>query len=137
MRIKLKANAADEIAGGTGPFPEGEYTLAVTGVEDKETQTGRNMVKMELTVETGSQKGRKMWHNLTFIPEGDKGHGFTVRALHALGLKFDGNLDFDTQEFVGRAFKANVGIEDREWNGKTYHNNIIREFLVDAEATPF
>ena len=106
-RIQMRADATKE-SGDFSPVPDGEYVLACTGVQDKRTQKGRDMVNIELTVEDGEYKGRKLWANITFIPEGEPGHGMMVHALHAFGFPYDGDLDFDTQDFRGRCAKAQV-----------------------------
>ncbi len=106
-RIQMRADATKE-TGDFSPVPDGEYVLACTGVQDKTTQTGRDMVNLELTVEDGEFKGRKLWTNVTMIPDGEPGHGMMVHALHAFGMPFDGDLDFETEEFKGRCAKANV-----------------------------
>lgn len=123
-RITMEANAKE--ADGFLPIPDGEYILTCTKVTDKTASTGRAMANLELTVGDGEYEGRKVWHNVTFIPKGEDGHGFMVHALHAFGLPFDGSLDFDTSEFRGRSCKAQVNTET--YKGKA--NNKIADFIT-------
>jgi hypothetical protein len=137
-RINLTANAAEE-SGSYEPVPEGEYVLTVIKVTDKTTSTGRDMVNLELAVDEGPYRDRKVWTNVTFIPAGEPGHGLMVQALKAFGLPFDGELDFDTSEFEGRTCRAKLVIEpytDKE--GKTKKKNAIPTagFITDKTETP-
>ena len=129
MRVQIRADAAEENQ-GFEPFPEGDYLLECVKVEDKRTRTGRDMVVLELKVSEGPSAGRKLWHNLTLIPAGEKGHGFTVAALHAFGLPYDGELDFSTEDFIGRNARAHVAIEEREWDDKVIKSNKVQLFLI-------
>lgn len=134
MRIQMRANAADE-SRGFEPLPLGEYILTCTGVEDKTTRTGRNMVVLELTVSEGQYERRKVWHNVTFIAEGEKGHGMMVHALHAFGLQYDGDLDFDTEEFRGCSCKATLDVEESEYDGRLIRKNVVRDFHTENHGS--
>ena len=129
MRVQIRADAAEENQ-GFEPFPEGDYLLECVKVEDKRTRTGRDMVVLELKVSEGPSAGRKLWHNLTLIPAGEKGHGFTVAALHAFRLPYDGELDFSTEDFIGRNARAHVAIEEREWEDKVIKSNKVAYFIT-------
>ena len=127
---------------GFDPLPDDKYLLTVTAVTDKMTAKGWNMARLELTVAEGIYENRKLWHNVTFIPayddrgEKQKGHGMCVHACHAFGLEFDGDVDFDTQEFKGKSAYAKVGTEKREWQGKEIVENKIISFVTeDQEVT--
>ena len=113
-RIQLKANAAEGEQGNFPPIPEGEYVLACADVKDRTTKTGRAMATLELIVADGPYEGRKLWHNVTMIPAGEAGHGLLVQALKAFGLAFDGQLDFDTQDFKGQGCRAKVVVKTYE-----------------------
>lgn len=130
MRIKMKMNAKEENS-PMEPIPEGEYILTCTKAKDGKTSTGRDMTNLELVVADGPYENRKIWHNVTFIPSGEKGHGMCVHACHAFGLPYDGDVDFDTSEFEGKSAKAYVVVETREWQGRTITGNKVLNFGTD------
>jgi hypothetical protein len=138
-RINMTANAAEE-SGSYEPVPEGEYVLTVLKVTDKETSTGRDMVNLELAIDEGPYRGRKVWTNITFIPAGEAGHGLMVQALKAFGLPHDGTLDFDTSEFEGRTCRAKLVVEGYtdQKTGKEKKKNAIPTagFITEKTAAP-
>lgn len=129
MRVQLSADASQE-AKGFEPLPEGYYFVTVKKVTDGTAKSGRPMALLELEVNDGPWKNRKLWHNVTFIAKGEKGHGFTVQVLKAFGLQFDGDLDFDTQDFRGQTAQAHVGVEEWTAEGKTGKRNVIVDFVT-------
>lgn len=135
-RVQMSANAAEE-AGSYEPIPDGEYILSVAKVEDKTSKSGRPQAILEMVVDEGPYIGRKLWYQLTFIPKGEPGHGFTVQALHAFGFEHDGNLDFDTADFVNRTCRAKVTSEPYvDKNGKNKKKNVIATagFITDKST---
>ena len=117
--------------GSFQPIPDGDYVLTVTKVEDGKARSGKDKTTLELTIDDGQYARRKIWHSLTWIPVGEKGHGIAIHALHAFGLDHDGDVDFDTQDFLGRSAKANVVTE--EYEGKS--NNKIGYFYTEDNAS--
>ena len=93
--------------------------------------SGRYKSNLTLVVDGDKYDGRKLWHTLVWIPKGEPGHGFTVAALKAMGMPFDGSLDFDDEELRGRTFYAEVGIETyTAKDGKEKTKNIVSKFVT-------
>jgi hypothetical protein len=93
----------------------------------------RPMMQLELLVSHGEYAGKiRVWHYLTFIEAGAKGHGMTLHALHAFGFDPEGDNDYSAEAFEERGVKVELGIDT--YKGKK--KNIIAKFLIDDEAPP-
>lgn len=137
MSIQFKGSQAAADADSNFPVaPAGTYYLTV--VEAKEGMTKGNngnpkrpMLELELVVSNGEYEDKvRIWHYLTFIEAGAKGHGMTLHALHAFGFETEGENDYSAQQFVGRTVKAELDIDT--YQGK--RKNIIKKFVVDEDA---
>lgn len=143
-RWKMKADKEEETSGGGGnfkPAPRGFYTIQVANVKDGMTQTQRPMVTLECEVcDDGPDFGKKVWANVTQIPKGEKGHGIMVHSLHAFGLEYDGDLDFDTSAFQGMQARALLGVRPytKVSGGRTYTNdvNFVEALYTDNHPEP-
>lgn len=137
MGIHFKANKEKDKDMSFEPVPEADYLLEVKKVPDHSiTKTNRDMLRFELTINDEEYLNRKIWYNLVFIPEFEnneamKGHGMTVRALKAFGLPYDGDLDIDPSEFLGKIVRAHIKIVKDTYQGKETVKNEIAWFIVD------
>lgn len=137
--------------GGGGDFaaaPRGIYTLQVSDYAPGKTgpsakNAGAHLTKLTLEIaDEGDCFGKKVWHNLTWIPKGKPGHGILVHFLHALGLPFDGrvNIAATEREMQGKTLRALLEVDtyDKVKDGRTYTNekNVIREVYTEAHPEP-
>jgi len=141
-RWNMDADAQQETEGSSGggnftPAPRGIYTIQVANVKPGVTQTKRQMVTLECEIaDEGDEFGKKVWHNVTQIPKGEKGHGIMVHSLHAFGLEHDGHLDFDPVEaFQGQSARALLGVKPytKVKDGRSYTNDVN---FVEALYSP-
>lgn len=129
-RINMRADASQE-SGGYPLAEPGEYFLRVKRVKDGTTRTNRQKVDLLISIldEEGVEVG-SAFHTVTFIPEGQPGHGIWLHVNHALGLPYDGEVDFDTDDYLGKECRGRV-IQDT-YEGKT--RNKIEEFYVEDDG---
>jgi hypothetical protein len=138
----MRLDGSEARTSGNRPdlIPDGNYRLGCIGVEDKKASSGRDMVVLSLEVLEGAYSGKKINYYLTLIPEKQKGHGMTVHAFHAFGLPFDGDVDFNSEDFKGLSCQAQIIVEDvpgkGKWAGKTFRNSKIADFFTDEYEPP-
>ncbi len=102
-------------------FPEGEYFLQCTGVQDKDkdgndlkSQKGNDMWVLEFTVAEGEFKDRKLWHYLVWLPAGVPGHGMALKCLKAFGIDPNGDIEVVPGHLDGLTVKAVVKVEQSD-----------------------
>lgn len=145
-RINYKADANAEQNEQYKPAPRGIYTLQISDYSDGEvTKTGKHpgtpMTKLICEIcDEGEHFGKKVWHNVVWVPPGRAGHGLAVHFLHAVGLPYDGEFEFDESELQGRRFRALVGVKtyDKINEGQkiTCEKNYIEEVYTEKHTEP-
>jgi len=119
-----------ERRGGFLPMPEGEYVLTLTDTKTSKTKNGDPMVNVTFEVTGGEYDGRKVWHNVCFLPKENKGAGISKHFLKAIGQPFEGEVDVEPNDWRGAAIKAHLIIT--QYNGKD--KNEIGEIIVEENT---
>lgn len=132
-------------SGNYAPIPNGVYRLRITSIQDGETRNGDPMANVTFTVVEGPFTGRKVFHNVPFLPatqpDGSEtpGAGIAKHFLHVLGETYaDEKVNIDTDRWFEKMVKAEVGIAaytDKK-NQKRTKNYIERFILEENGANP-
>ena len=130
--FKHNYTGVSESGGNFTPMPEGNYNLTITDVKESVTKNKDPMVNVTFEVSGGEYDGRKIWHNVCFLPKDTKGAGMSKHFLKAIDQPFEGEVDVDPQAWKGAAVKAHVIIT--QYNNKD--RNEIAEIIIDEEV-PF
>ncbi len=131
-RITMQANGEEAEKPSYPLIEDATLLMGLKSAEDGVTATENaynNTLFILEVLDEGASKGLTMPLSVTWIPKGRKGHGFCLQFLKAIGVPFDGELDFDTDDFVaeGRTFRARIGREPAKEKGK--FRNIVAEYI--------
>lgn len=138
MRIQMDVDGS-QASGGFTLVPEGEYIAQVAAAVGGRTKKGdRDKVDLRFDLQDfGGKKVGSCFEVLTFIPKGEAGHGIWLHVNKCLGMPWDGTVDFDTDEYVGRSARVKVIINTyQKSDGTVGKNNKISVFYGDGVAVP-
>lgn len=105
------------------PIPSGTYEMKVTHVEEKMGDKGAYW-ELTLEVQGGMYDGKEVKDRLFFTPKALGRVKLVYSHLAGVALA-DGESDLETDDLLGCKGFVTVGIEDREYNGKMYKNNVV------------
>ncbi len=78
-----------------------------------------NYPKVDFLVEVvdqGEFKGERVFHTVTFMPKDKDGAGMAIHFLKSIGQPFEGKLDINTDDWIGKRFMGYAIVD--EYNGK-------------------
>ncbi len=137
MRFTGNAASAADV------FPADDYFLACTHVQDKNkegqplvSKKGNDMWILEMSVNEGPQKDRKLWHYLVFLPAGAPGHGMTLKTIKAFGIDPEGDIDLLPEHLLNVVVKAKVKVEPGTDEFPEPKNQIARWYTPGELAKP-
>lgn len=91
------------------PIPVGVYKMVISNCVKKKSQSGNDMLELELEVPKGEHKGRKVWEYIVL----DENSEWKLRQLvDALSAKEKGTLD--TDKIIGETIHVRVKHESYE-----------------------
>jgi len=111
-----------KVDAGIEAAPEGEYLLEIVEVsEDKDGEPRRTKLKEDGTggypyvmavceIANGEFMGKKVWHNVTFLPKEKKGAGMALQFLKTIGEPWEGQFEVKPINWVGKTFKAKLRV---------------------------
>ena len=119
------------------PIPEGDYSLKISGAEMKATRSGGSMLKLSIEVLGPSHKGRKFFQNFNIRCASAEAERIGVQQIKMLWLASGASgTPTDTDQFIGRTFRAKVGIEDSKDDRYGPQNRIRRYYPVETATMP-
>ena len=124
------------VEGGSGfePIPGGQYLLAVTDAEVKESgenakNPGSLYIAWEFTVQDGEYENRKLWTNTSLLPQALFGLKGLIAACPKTGLDPNGALDLEDiiakmlgQEVVGIVVQKTKPEQYQNFPGEKQNN---------------
>lgn len=121
-------------------LPEGKYWVEIIDKKDKTTEGGDPMVSIKMIVSRGTYQDEAwVWDNIVFPGLGspaEKIKGRTKRFLHAIGEPHEGEIDWDSDRWIGKE----VQIEVKHEAPNTYHKFIkpyVANYIIqEAEENP-
>lgn len=132
MPFKYNATGV-EMGTKATPAPEGFYKLRIEDVSETKngaprvTSSGYPYVRVECEIASGDHEGKKVWHNVTFMPAGEKGAGMAVHFLKNIGQAWEGEFEVEPENWVGALFEVKLKVvHDAKYGDK---NEIA--FIVD------
>ena len=119
------------------PIPEGDYSLKISGAEMKATRSGGSMLKLSIEVLGPSYAGRKFFQNYNIRCASAEAERIGIQQLKMLWQASGASgTPTDTEEFVGRVFRAKVGIEESKDDRYGPQNRIQRYYPVEQGVMP-
>jgi len=112
---------------GFDPVPENMYDLEITDFKEQLTRNGDQMVNITTEiVESLEYNGRKIWHNIVFLPKEHKAAGIAIHFLKCIGEPCEGKFIVDPDNWITKRFRAKVGIEQyTDKNGANKKKNAV------------
>lgn len=129
-------NAAAPTSGMT-LLPDGNYEVKILKVEQKLTRKDRYpMVNITCEVINNvAYNGKKIFHNVTFMPKDKKGAGMSTHFLKCINQPWEGEIDVDPDAWVGEVFKATVS--SREYVNDKGTKQTVNDIKDVEGTTPF
>lgn len=92
---------------------EGNHRVKIVSCEDKESQSGDDMLVVAFEATNGEDKGARLYDNFVLT---DKALWKLKQLLQALGIKCDGKIVLDTDKLIGKI--CDVEVFHEEYNGQ-------------------
>ncbi len=104
---------------GFGVVPPGEYHMIITDYTEKLNKHGLPTYRIECQIDEIGKEGR-VWHNINILPRDNKGAGIALHFLKSIGEKWEGQVEIEADNWVGKRFYGFVTIsknnQDRDQN---------------------
>lgn len=116
-------------------LPEGTYTFDIQEATGKTSNNGDPLINIKLVVAEGEFKGKFVWDNI-LIPSPDspaaKILGRTKHFLHCIGQPFEGDIEWDSDDWGWQKVQARVTHEAPN-QYHSYVKAVIAEYILSEE----
>lgn len=138
MKFRVDMNEYNSDGSEQYLIPHGKYVFKVVNVSNAESKKGLPQLKFEFElndIPADWDYNKKVFHTITFIPMGEKGHGIAVHFLKELGFKPNeqGVITFDLEDFMGLKVIGTV-YQEKGIDGNIY--NRVKDFKFYTPDVP-
>lgn len=111
----------EEVGDGFEPIPNGVYDLKIVEAEMGESKKGYPMATVNFVVINDEKYADKSinFHRVVFMPNSNPGAWIAKAFLKAIGQPYKGNIEIDTDAWVGKKVTASVYTD--EYEGKKFN----------------
>lgn len=108
------------------PLPEGDYDVTVVESSAATTQTGKDMVKLKMRVDSGPHANRHVFNQHVLSTDNPNALSFWFQHMAAYGLTKDWfattkpSIERIAAEIGGK--RVRVTLDTRDWNGQKRNN---------------
>lgn len=113
MRGRINTTGFQE-PGTFALLPVGTYEVRLEALKEKQTKSGDPMISIMLVVTSGQSAGLSVWDNIVIPNENSpaiKIMGRTKHFLKCINEPFDGEVEYDTERWVGKHTRIKVDHE--------------------------
>ena len=117
--------------------PEGEHWFEISETEDATTKNGDPMVKITLKGVDPESTGSFVWDNIVIpLPNSPsfKIMGRTKHFLHCIGEPYEGEVEFDSDRWIGRKALAFIRHEEYRAKDQSIKTKAVIVFYTMPEA---
>lgn len=113
-------------------LPEGEYTLIGLEADEKDTQSGGQMIAAKFEVVGGKSNGRWIWMNFNIVNRNETAQRIGRQQLVAWATACGKPDADDTDKLLNKRFNAILGVQ--KGNNGYKDSNTIKQFLFAGET---
>lgn len=144
--MRKKYNSAGLDSDTTYPVaPAAQYWLTIKSVTDTKngeqwkTKNGDDYVSVECEIDdAGDWLGHKIWYGVWFAEDKSRpGAGMAIHFLKCLGEPWENEFEIDTDNWIGKRFKAMLKIGKDQNNKPKNEVAYVIDASVDADEVPF
>lgn len=119
--------------GSGGGVPAGRYNLRIVSATEKVSKKGDPMVVVDYEVMDGPYAGRLVkFHYIVFFQDKTaKGAGMSKTFLKTIGLRYEGKINVDPSQWVGRCLIGKVVMEEGQDGNKYPRVKFVDEYETD------
>ena len=128
-RVRVDFSGVD--TSGGREVPDGQYTLAVEAIEEKESSEGNPYLAWTYKVADGEAKGARVWDNTSLQPQA---LWRLAKLLRCLGEEdLEGSVDLDLGAYIGRTVQAEIVNETYQGKRKPRVTDFMHASADEAE----